>query len=83
MVWAESSDYLAVPQWNFETQDGGIMWYERIIVVSVRRNLAKYLEGKYKVLELHSFSNNIIKGIESPAYDPKTIEIDVSRIVWD
>lgn len=52
------------------------------MVISLGQESAGYAPGLFHVLELHSFSNGKIKGIDSPIYQPHDIEIDVSQIQW-
>ena len=74
-VWSDDSKFLAVPQW-IRTQG------QRILVISIERQSFGYTADIYSVLELHSFSAGTIKGIDSPAYEPRDIEVDVSKIRW-
>ena len=76
MVWSGDSEYLAVPQWTFRRQ-------QRLMVISIQRKQAGYAPGIYSVLELHSFSNGKIAGINSPIHLPRPIEIDVGEIQWE
>ena len=75
-VWSDDSKFLAVPQWK-RTQ------FQRLLVVSIERKGYGYAPGKFSVLELHSFSAGKIKGVDSPAYKPRDIEIDLSEIRWE
>jgi hypothetical protein len=72
-VWSDDSKFLAVPQW---TQ--GKM--QRLLVISMEQASVGYAPGIFRVLELHSFSTGKIKGIDSPIYKPREIEIDLSEI---
>lgn len=76
MVWSDDSRYLAVPQWTFSRQ-------QRLLVISPERKCAVYLPGIFSVLELHSFSDGKIKGINSPIYLPRPVEIDVGEVRWE
>jgi hypothetical protein len=75
-VWSDDSQFLAIPQW---TRVHG----QRLLVISIKNNFVGYAPGVYSVLELHSFSAGKIKGIDSPAYEPREIEVDLSEIRWD
>ena len=75
IVWSDDSQYLAVPQWTRERD-------QRLLVISLRDKSSRYASGLFRVLELHSFLNGRIKGIDSPIYQPREIEIDVSQIQW-
>jgi hypothetical protein len=76
IVWSDDSQYLAVPQWTRERK-------QRLLVISLGQESSGYAPGLFDVLELHSFSNGKIKGIDSPIYQPREIEIDVSQIQWE
>jgi hypothetical protein len=74
-VWSDDSKFLAVPQW---TQ--GKM--QRLLVISMEQASVGYAPDIVRVLELHSFSTDKIKGIDSPIHKPREIEIDLSEIRW-
>lgn len=75
IVWSDNSRYLAVPQWTRERD-------QRLLVISLEDQSSGYAPGLFRVLELHSFLNGKIKGIDSPIYQPREIEIDVNQIQW-
>lgn len=72
IVWSDDSRHLAVPQWTFRRQ-------QRLMVISIEKRRAGYLPGIFRVLELHSFSNGKIAGVDSSI----PIEIEVSEVVWE
>ena len=74
-VWSDDSKFLAVPQWIRGGQ-------QRLLVISMEQRSVGYAPGTFDVLELDSFSDGKIKGIDSPAYKPREIEIDLSEIRW-
>jgi len=76
IVWSDDSQYLAVPQWTRARE-------QRLLVISLEQKFSGYAPGLFRVLELHSFLNGKIKGIDSPIYQPREIEIDVSQIQWE
>jgi hypothetical protein len=75
MVWSDNSKYLAVPQWTKNHQ-------QRLVLISVENSKVAYSPKKYKVLQLHNFSNGIVKGIDSPIHEPKPFEIDTNKLNW-
>ena len=75
IVWSDDSQYLAVPQWTRERD-------QRLLVISLRDKSSGYAPGVFRVLELHLFLNGKIKGIDSPIYQPREIEIDLNQIQW-
>ena len=74
-VWSDDSKFLAVPQWVPVRR-------QRVLVISMEKKTAGWVSGKFSVLELHSFSGGKIKGIDSPVYKPREIEIDFSEVRW-
>ena len=52
-------------------------------MISLEQKFSGYAPGLFHVLELHSFLNGKIKGLDSPIYQPREIEIDVSQIQWE
>jgi hypothetical protein len=74
-VWSDDSKFLAIPQWTAVRR-------QRILVISIEQASFGYTADIFSVLELHSFSGGKIKGIDSPVYQPREIEIDLSEIRW-
>jgi hypothetical protein len=75
-VWSDDSKFLAVPQWKATQQ-------QRILVISTEQATFGYPAAIFSVLELHSFSGGKIKGIDSPGYKPREIEIELSEVRWN
>ncbi len=75
MVWSSDSEYLAVPEW---TEDRN----QRLLVISMSRRQFGYAPKEYRVLQLESFDDAIVRGIDSPAYMPKRVKVDISEIDW-
>ncbi|HVF30386.1 MAG TPA: hypothetical protein VNA22_05415 [Pyrinomonadaceae bacterium] len=76
VAWSDDSKFLAVPQWR-RTQ------YQRLLVISIGEKSVGYARERFSLLELHSFSDGKIKGIDSPAYKPREIEVDLSDVRWE
>lgn len=74
-VWSDDSKFLAVPQWTERNM-------QRLLVISIEQASVGYAPDIFRVLELHSFSEGKIKGIDSPIHKPRKIEIDLSQIQW-
>ena len=74
-VWSDDSKFLAIPQWTAVRR-------QRILVISVEQAAVGYPPDIFSVLELHLFSGDKIKGIDSPIYKPREIEIDLSEVRW-
>lgn len=75
IVWSDDSQYLAVPQWTRERD-------QRLLVISLRDKSSGYAPDVFRVLELHLFLSSKIKGIDSPIYQSREIEIDLNQIQW-
>jgi hypothetical protein len=66
-VWSSDSSAIAAPQWTPNRK-------QRLIVISVPSGQMSTAPGEFSVLELHSFENGVIRGVESPAYMPRSIQ---------
>ena len=58
MVWSDDSRFLAVPQWFKRDQ--------RLLILDTDFARRAFAPDTYRVLELHSFSNGVVQGIDSP-----------------
>ena len=74
-VWSDDSKFLAVPKWVK-------VLGQRLLVISMEQQSVGYAREVFSLLELHSFSGGKIKGIDSPAYEPREIEVDLNDIRW-
>lgn len=72
MVWSDDSEYLAVPEWTSQRT-------QRLLVISARQGASRYAPGHYRVLELHDFAHGRVRGVDSPAWNPMAIDVDVSN----
>jgi len=75
MVWSSDSEYLAVPQWTMTRK-------QKIVVYSLRDRKFRFAPGEYRVLQLDSFDDGIVKGIDSPIHLPRQVCVNVSQINW-
>jgi len=73
MVWSDDSRFLAVPEWTPNRQ-------QRLMIISMEHRDSRFASGTYRVLELESFINGIVCGTDSPAYEPRLIEVDVRAL---
>jgi hypothetical protein len=67
-VWSTDSKYLAVPQWTHYRE-------QRLLVINVEDQTFELLPEIFQVLELHSFQEGVVEGIDSPVYKPKLVRI--------
>ncbi|MET0395491.1 MAG: hypothetical protein ABW277_01560 [Longimicrobiaceae bacterium] len=75
LVWSGDSRYLAVPQWTRSRM-------QRLVVVDLPRRRACYTDREFNVLELHSFANGVISGIDSPVHRPAPVAVTVGDLDW-
>jgi hypothetical protein len=70
LAWSDTSDLLAVPQWTSQRA-------QRVALIEVATGRLRLLPQQFRVLEIHSFSGRVVRGIDSPAYMPRAIEVTV------
>jgi hypothetical protein len=75
LVWSSDSVYLAVPQWT-------PLPNQRLLIISVTRRRHGYAPGEYRVLRLESSDQGVIRGIDSPVYQPRPVHVDLADIDW-
>lgn len=75
-VWSSDSRYLAIPRWTRRRK-------QRLLVIDVERGVFGYALGNYDVLELQTFDNELIEGVDSPTYKPRTVSVSLSSIRWE
>ena len=75
MVWSDDSKYFAVPQWTNERK-------QRLLVVRISPREHRYAPNIFRVLELHSFEDGVIRGVDSPVYLPGDVVVDIRELNW-
>jgi hypothetical protein len=70
-VWSRDSKYLAVPQWTHYRE-------QRLLVINAGQRTFKLLPEVFQVLELHSFTDGVVEGIDSPVHEPKRVLINTA-----
>lgn len=78
-IWSADSKYLAVPEWT-QLRLRGLV--QRLAVLSVDQREVRYAPGMFRVLELHSFEDSVIQGIDSPAHSPCSIRVPLAEFGW-
>jgi hypothetical protein len=73
MTWSDDSQYLAVAQWAEDRS-------QRLLLVLPEQKRIKTLDDVYRVLEFHSFSGGVLRGIDSSGWQPRTFEVDVASL---
>ena len=75
-LWNESGLKLAIPIWENSFLRGKI---QKIGIVDLEKNTLTKYKKKFRVLNLESFNNNKITGIDSPIHKSKTIEFNIEN----
>ncbi len=75
IAWASNSRFLAVPQWQTGRR-------QRLLIISIEHNKTHLLDREYTVLEIESFIDDVVHGINSPAHNPTPVAVDTSNIEW-
>ena len=69
-IWNESSDKAAIPYWTpYRSQ--------KLAIIDVNEMKILISEKKFRVIQVSKFENGVIYGIDSPIYEPETIEFNV------
>ena len=75
-VWSSNSDALAVPQWTRDLT-------QRLIIIHVPMGTVTMLPHEFRVLELHSFEDAVVRGVDSPIHMPIPVAAPVWRVMHD
>lgn len=75
-VWSTSGEFVALPIWTKSFFKG---MHQLLGIIDTKSVQMIIFAKPFRVLQLQSFSNNIICGIDSPAYKPKDISFDISK----
>lgn len=75
MVWSDDSAYLAVPQWTAQRS-------QRLLIVSIDRKEFCLAPKIYRVLELHTFRNGVVSGLDSPIHMTTQLRFAIADFGW-
>ena len=75
-IWNQDGLKVAIPIWNNSLFKGT---FQRIGIVDLEKQTLIRYKKKFKVLDLISFNNNLIKGIDSPINKMKNFEFDLNN----
>ncbi|MEM6672954.1 MAG: hypothetical protein AAF726_08920 [Planctomycetota bacterium] len=67
-AWCDDSRRLAIPRWT-RSRD------QELVVVDAVSGKEFTVAGPFSVLELHAFEGDVIRGVDSPAYQPRPLEV--------
>jgi hypothetical protein len=73
MVWSTDSRFLAVPVWTRDRK-------QRLCLLEVPNGDARCAARLYRVLELKSFSDGVVEGIDSPIHRPRRVRVAVEEL---
>ncbi|WP_157887139.1 hypothetical protein [Hymenobacter sp. PAMC 26628] len=74
-VWQRQGNYVALPIWQLSLSGGRKAC---LGVVAITRCELILFEEKFSVLQLEEFDDQLIIGIESPIYRPKSLKFDLT-----
>ena len=75
LVWSDDSRYIAVPQWTNERK-------QRLLIIRLSPRECRYAPDTFRVLELDSFNDGVIRGVDSPVYMPEDVAVDIREFCW-
>lgn len=67
-IWSADVTALAFPRWTKSRK-------QQLVIFYLRERRERTLSGEYRVMQLESFFNHIVEGIDSPTYHPVKISI--------
>jgi len=73
-VWSDDSTAIAAPVWTSGRR-------QQLAIISVPSGHITAAPGKFSVLELHSFEDGVVRGVDSPAHMPCQIECHVGLLI--
>jgi len=72
-IWTRNGLKIAIPIWEKSFFSGT---FQRIGIVDLKKQTLTKYKKKFRVLDLRSFSGNLILGIDSPIHRMKTVKFD-------
>ncbi|SHI94888.1 hypothetical protein [Algibacter luteus] len=72
-IWTRNGLKIAIPIWEKSFFSGT---FQRIGIVDLNKQTLTKYKKKFRVLDLRSFSGNLILGIDSPIHRMKTVEFN-------
>ena len=76
-VWSSNSKFLALPKWIW---GGDYHRQQQLSIYSVEQQVLHVATQRYGVLQLNSFKTGLVKGVNSPAYQPAPFEFQISEL---
>lgn len=75
-VWESEGQLVAIPIWTKTFLKGTV---QRIGLVDVKTKELTIFSKTFDVLDLHSFDNKTISGIDSPIYKKRAVVFDIEK----
>lgn len=75
-IWSDDSRYLAVPQWKYFFRKR-----ERLLVIDTQTKSIFVSPSKFRLLDLKTFSNGVITGVDSILRNPRKIAISIGEVM--
>lgn len=69
-VWSSDSTTIAFPRWTAKRD-------QRLCILKLRTGQIEVADGRFDVLQLESFCEDRLVGVDSPIYRPKKIDIQL------
>ena len=69
-VWSSDSTAIAFPRWTLKRD-------QRLCILKVPTGHTEEIDGRFDVLQLESFCDGRVIGVDSPIYRPKKVEIQL------
>jgi len=70
-VWSSDSTAIAFPRWTMKRD-------QRLCIWRVPSGKTEEINGRFDVLQLESFCDGRLVGVDSPIYRPKKVDIQLS-----
>lgn len=75
-IWSDNSRYLAVPQWKYFFRKR-----ERLLIIDIQTKSIFFSPSQFRLLDLQTFSNGVITGVDSILRNPQKIAISISKVM--
>jgi hypothetical protein len=75
-IWNENGLKVAIPIWERSFFKGT---FQRIGILDLEKNTLTKYKKKFRILDLRTFKNSMIKGFDSPIHRMKTLEFDIEK----
>jgi hypothetical protein len=75
-IWETEGKLVAIPIWARKLFTGTV---QQIIIVDTIKRTRTLYRNTFRVLDLHSFTKNIVYGYDSPIYKTKEIAFDINK----